>query len=378
MVQTSKEEYKERIRERYRRAGKEYKKRILDEFCEVCGYHRKHAIRLLNQDRRREKKKPGRAAEYGHQERKVLKNIWLTGERPCSKRLKAMLSTWVPFYESEYGDLAESVREKLSRISARSIDRLLKPVRVRYGPRGLCGTKPGTLLKNEIPIKTSHWDITKPGFIEADTVAHCGGSLEGSFVWSLTFSDIFSGWTENRAVWNKGSHGVHMRIKDIEENLPFAIQGFHSDNGSEFITHHLLSYFKERKAPVVFTRSRPGKKNDNAHVEQKNWTHVRQLLGYDRIEDPEMVAQMNHLYRCWNLFNNFFCANLKLQEKVRVKSRYKKKYDEGETPYQRLMKSPDINEAQKTYLTEVYCNLNPYALKRQITYHQKQIRSSLR
>jgi len=371
-------EYTERIRERYRRAGKEYKQRILDEFCKVCGYHRKHAIRLLNQDRRRRKKKPGRVSQYGPDERKVLKNIWLTGELPCSKRLKAMLPTWLPFYESEHGDLAEEVCRNLDRISPRSIDRLLKPVRAHYGFRGLCGTKPGTLLKNQIPIKTSHWDITKPGFVEADTVAHCGGSLEGSFVWSLTFSDIFSGWTENRAVWNKGSHGVHQQIKDIEDNLPFAVQGFHSDNGSEFMTHHLLSYFTKRKDPVVFTRSRPNKKNDNAHVEQKNWTHVRHLLGYERIEDPEMVARINHLYRCWNLFNNFFCANLKLQEKVRVNSRYKKKYDKGAIPYHRLMESSDVNEAQKTHLTEVYCNLNPYALKRQITYHQKQILSTLR
>ena len=378
MVNTSKREYLERIRERYRRAGRKYKKRILDEFCEVCGHHRKHAIRLLNEDRRKRKKKPGRNAEYGPGERKVLKNIWLTAERPCSKRLKAILPVWLPFYEKEHGDLAEDVCLNLARISPRSIDRLLKPVRQRYGSRGLCGTKPGTLLKNLIPIKTSHWDITKPGFVEADTVAHCGGSLEGDFVWSLTFSDVFSGWTENRAVWNKGAHGVHKQIEDIEQNLPFAILGFHCDNGSEFLTHHLYSYFTERKAPVAFTRCRPNKKNDNAHVEQKNWTHVRLLLGYQRIEDPAMVATINHLYRCWNLFNNFFCANLKLQEKQRINSRYKKKYDDGKTPYQRLIESEEVNEAQKTHLTELRCNLNPYALRRQIDYHQKQILVALR
>jgi hypothetical protein len=378
MVKDAKKEYLEQIRERYRRASREYKKRILDEFCEVCGYHRKHAIRLLNQDRRRRKKKPGREPAYGAGERKVLKNIWLNADRPCSKRLKAILPTWLQFYEKEHGNLAVQVRLKLARISARSIDRLLRPVRQRYGSHGLCGTKPGTLLKNLIPIKTSHWDVTKPGFVEADTVAHCGGSLEGNFVWSLTFTDVFSGWTENRAVWNKGAYGVHKQIEDIEGNLPFRILGFHCDNGSEFLTHHLYSYFTERKAPVAFTRSRPNKKNDNAHVEQKNWTHVRLLLGYQRIENPELVAKINHLYQAWNMFNNFFCANLKLLEKQRVNSRYKKNYDHGATPYQRLMASDQINEAQKTHITELMCNLNPYALRRQIDYHQRQILSALR
>jgi len=289
-----------------------------------------------------------------------------------------MLPTWLPFYEKEHGDLANNVSRNILHISPRSIDRLLKPVRKRYGSRGLCGTKPGTLLKNLIPIKTSHWDITKPGFMEADTVAHCGGSLEGSFVWSLTFTDIFSGWTENAAVWNKGSHGVHKQIKRIEDNLPFAILGFHCDNGSEFLTHHLYSYFTDRKAPVTFTRSRANRKNDNAHVEQKNWTHVRLLLGYQRIEDQSLISKINHLYTCSNLFNNFFCANLKIQEKIRINSRYKKKYDEGKTPYQRLMESPEMNEAQKTYMTELRANLNPYALRRQIDYHQKQIMATLR
>jgi hypothetical protein len=378
MVRDAKKEYLERIRERYRRANRAYKKRILDEFCEVCGYHRKHAIRLLNQDRRKRKKKSGREADYGAGEQKVLKNIWLHADRPCSKRLKAILPTWLPFYEKEHGNLAEDMRLKLARISPRSIDRLLRPVRQRYGSRGLCGTKPGTLLKNLIPIKTSHWDVTKPGFVEADTVAHCGGSLEGDFVWSLTFTDVFSGWTENRAVWNKGAYGVHKQIEDIEHNLPFTILGFHCDNGSEFLTHHLYSYFTERKAPVTFTRSRPNKKNDNAHVEQKNWTHVRLLLGYQRIENPELVTKINHLYQSWNLFNNFFCVNLKLKKKKRVNSRYKKNYDDGATPYQRLMESDEINEVQKTHITELRCNLNPYALRQQIDYHQKQILDTLR
>ena len=183
---------------------------------------------------------------------------------------------------ASFGALEESLRSKLTSISAASIDRLLKPIRVQH-PKGLSGTKPGTLLKNQIPIRTTHWDITLPGFMEADTVAHCGNSLAGDFVWSLTLTDILTGWTECRATWNKGSSGVLEQIKAIEQALPFKLRGFDCDNGSEFLNHHLLRYFSEHPVKPVFTRSRPYKKNDNAHVEQKNWTHVRQLFGYERL-----------------------------------------------------------------------------------------------
>lgn len=378
MVNSSKREYLDAIRERYRRASREYKSRILDEFCEVCGHHRKHAIRLLNKDRRKRKKKPGRASEYGKEECQVLKDLWLTSNKPCSKRMKSMIMIWLPFYEKEYGDLAAEVKEKLHRISPRSIDRLLKPVRRRYGSRGLCGTRPGTMLKNQIPIKTSHWDVSKPGFVEADTVAHCGNSLEGDFIWSLTFTDIYSGWTENRAVWNKGSAGICEQIRNIEDGLPFCIQGFHCDNGSEFLNHHLWRYFTNRKEPVGMTRSRPYRSNDNAHVEQKNWTHVRLLLGYQRIENQDLLARINQLYERWSLFNNFFNTNFKIREKTRINSRYKKRYDEPKTPYQRLMESPDVLEVQKTHLTELWSNLNPYSLKRQIDHYQSEILRSAR
>jgi len=378
MVNSSKKEYLDAIRERYRRAGRKYKKRILDEFCKVCGHHRKHAIRLLNQDRRKRNKKPGREPEYGREECHVLKDIWIASNKPCSKRMKSMIPIWLPFYEKEHDDLAVETREKLLKISPRSIDRLLKPVRERYGSRGLSGTRPGTMLKNQIPIRTNHWDVSKPGFVEADTVAHCSNSLEGDFVWSLTFTDIYSGWTENRAVWNKGASGVCEQIKNIEEGLPFRILGFHCDNGSEFLNHHLWKYFTDRKEPVNMSRSRPYKSNDNAHVEQKNWTHVRLLLGYQRIENRSLLPEINTLYGCWALFNNFFNTNFKIKEKTRINSRYYKKYDEPKTPYNRLMESKDITEAQKTYLTEVWINLNPYALKKQIDHLQEKILRSLR
>ena len=289
-----------------------------------------------------------------------------------------MLPNWLPFYEQQYGRLDLSTRENLLRISKNSIDRLLRPTRKRYGTRGRSGTRPGTQLLHQIPIKMSHWDITVPGFMQADTVAHGGSSIEGSFVWSLTFTDICSGWTENRATWNKGSHGVVTQLQDIEQHLPFAVKGFHSDNGSEFLNHHLYRYYTKRKGPISLTRGRPCHGNDQAHVEQKNWTHVRLLLGFQRIEDQDLIPKINELYRAWALFNNFFCTNLKLVEKTKVGSRYRKKYDEPKTPYQRLMASEHLNEALKTHLTEVHCNLNPFNLKKQIDHKQRQILNALR
>lgn len=363
MGNETKQECLDKTRKRYKKAGRKGKKVILDEFCATWDYNRKYAIDLLNREDSKRESPRGRPARYGKKEHIVLERIWLIATRPCSRRLKYMLPTWLPFYEQQYGRLDPATRDNLLHISKNSIDRLLKPTRKRYGVHGRSGTRPGTQLLHQIPIKMSHWDVSEPGFMQADTVAHGGSSLEGDFVWSLTFTDICSGWTENRATWNKGSHGVVTQLHDIEEHLPFAIQGFHSDNGSEFLNHHIYHYYTKRKNPISLTRGRPRHGNDQAHVEQKNWTHVRLLLGFQRIEDQDLIPKINELYRAWALFNNFFCTNLKIIEKTKVGSRYKKKYDNPKTPYQRLMDSEHINEAQKTHLTEVYCNLNPFKLK---------------
>jgi len=183
-----------------------------------------------------------------------LEYIWLCANRPCGKRLKPLLLNWLPWYENEQGVIEVTTRKHLQTISTRTLDRLMKPVRQRHGQRGKCGTRPGTLLKNMIPIKTHHADVNKPGVMEADTVAHCGNTLEGDFVWSLTLTDIFSGWTENRAVWNRGYEGVRQAIQNIEELLPFRLTGFHTDNGGEFLNHHLIRYLQDRKEPVTYTR----------------------------------------------------------------------------------------------------------------------------
>lgn len=197
MVRESKDEYLAKIKDRYRHANRKGKKRILDEFCEVCGHHRKHAIRLLNKDGRRKRKKPGRPSQYGPEEIRVFESIWLSSNRPCASRLVGMVSLWLPYYEIIHGDLDESCKEKLLAVKARTLDRLLHHVREKHGTRGLSGTKSGSYLKHSIPIKISHFDVKEPGFMQADTVAHCGESLEGQFVWSLTFTDVFTGWTEN-------------------------------------------------------------------------------------------------------------------------------------------------------------------------------------
>ncbi len=369
MVLQSRREYLEAIGKRYRKATRKEKSIILGEFCATCGYNRKYAIRLLRKTSLPiPRRKPGPVPVYTKEQLGVpLKRIWFATDQMCSKKLKAAIPLWLPFYEGEYEPLHPDVRQKLLAMSPATIDRLLKPLRALY-KKGRCSTKPGTLLKNQIPIKTHNWDVTRPGYFEADTVAHCGNSMAGDFVFSLTFTDIFSGWTENRAVWGKGSQGVLRQIRHIEEKIVFPILGFDCDNGSEFLNHHLVRYFTDRpKAPVQFTRSRPYRKNDNAFVEQKNWTHVRQLLGYDRFDNSELVPVINDLYvHEWSLFTNYFCPTLKLKEKLRINSRYCKKYEPPQTPFQRLIDSKDVSDEAKKTLEEIYNSLNPFKLKRKI------------
>ena len=215
-----------------------------------------------------------------------------------------------------------------------------------------------------------------PGWFEADTVAHCGNSLAGDFIWSLTFTDIWSGWTEMRAVWNRGAEGVVAGITEMEQELAFPVLGFDSDNGSEFLNHHLWRYFARRRRPVKFTRSRPYHKNDNAHVEQKQWTHVRQLLGYDRLEDRRLVEPINALYTGpWSQFHNFFCPSVKLKTKERIGAKYRRRYDKPQTPYQRLVASRRVAKEAKKTLREVYESLDPFELKERIEKGLKTIRA---
>jgi len=254
-----------------------------------------------------------------------------------------------------------------------SIDRLLKPYKAQQRRQRNTGTKPGTLLKNQIPIRTSNEEIDRPGYLEADTVAHCGGSMSGEFIGSITYTDIQSTWTALRAVWNKGYEGVRNQTQDVENKLPFKIPGFDCDNGSEFLNHHLQRYLCDRPQPIHFTRSRAYRKNDNAHVEQKNWTHVRELLGDERLENQAMLKELNLLYRDWEQLNNFFKPSLKLKSKVRVKSRYVKKYDTPATAFERLKASGILREEQEARLERQCESLDPFVLDKRIQRRLKKI-----
>ncbi len=378
MSPRSRKEYLQTIHRRYKNASRKEKSSILDEFCSNCGYHRKHAIRLLHQFKQFTKprpKKKGKKPVY-HKETilKPLKRIWLTANLPCSKRLKVMLPLWMPGYIQTYGEIPQEVVEALLAVSPATIDRLLKPTRIQLNKRGRSTTKPGTLLKKQIPINTNQWDESRPGFLEADTVAHCGDALMGMFAYTIDFVDIATGWTEQRAVWGKGETGVLEQIKDVESALPFPLLGFDSDNGSEFLNHHLLRHFTERKQPVKFTRSRPYHKDDNAHIEQKNWTHVRQWLGYQRLDQPDVIALLNELYtKEWRLFHNCFCPSVKLLSKQRIASKTIKRYDPPKTPYQRVIQSPNVSETIKRKLNEQALHLNPFQLRKEMEKKLKKI-----
>lgn len=378
MSPRSKKEYTEAVHKRYKHASRSEKKVILDEFCATTGYHRKYAIILLKGFKRFSKpvrKKRGRKARYRKDEIiKPLKKIWLAANLPCSKRLKAILPLWLPGYHERFGILPLDVVQALRHISPATIDRVLKPVRTKYGRHGRSTTKPGTLLRRQIPIAVNQWDETRPGFLEADMVAHCGDTTAGMYISTLDLVDIATGWTEQRAVWGKGERGVLEQIADVESSLPFPVLGFDCDNGSEFLNYHLLRHFTERTQPVSFTRSRAYHKDDNAHIEQKNWTHVRQWLGYDRFDDPSRVDLLNDLYRNeWRLFHNFFCPSVKLIAKERIGSKTIRHHDIPRTPYQRIMLSNHISESIKQSLAKELETLNPFVLRQTMEAKLKKI-----
>jgi hypothetical protein len=364
-----------RLQGRYHGRGREGRSRMLNELCADYGYERKYAIKLLGRTLPLPsgRKKPGPAMQYAAIE-PIVRAIWLTAEQPCGKRLKPALGLWLPHYERHYGRVSHAHRELLRSVSSATLDRLLSEARAKHRLRGLSGTKPGSLLRTEIPVRTDNWDINRPGFLEADTVAHCGSSLAGNFIWSAVFTDICCTWTEGRAVWNKGAAGVVAAVECVEEHLPFDLLGFDSDNGSEFLNHHLREHFALRKNPVKFTRSRPYHKDDNAHVEQKNWMWPRQLLGYGRLEQPELVAPINELYRtAWGPLMNFFLPSLKLESKWREGSHWRKRYEPAQTAYQRLMASGHLTRKQRKHLRDRFESLDPFKLKNAVEQQLKKI-----
>ena len=366
-------EYTEAVRERYLTAGKKEKGRILDEFVLVTGYHRKAAIRLLHRDGSRRRKRRGRQRRYGQEVVDALRKVWEASDRLCSKRLKPFLGELVRVMRQQ-GELAinAKVEAELSQMSAATIDRMLRPWRRMGGRRGFSTTKPGSLLKSSIPIRTfADWQENKPGFMEVDLVAHCGESSEGFYLNTLCAVDVASGWLECMGVWGKGQERVGAAVHRVRQRLPFPLLGLDSDNGSEFINQHLYRYCQ--REGIAFTRSRSYKKNDSCHVEQKNGNVVRRVVGYDRYSSWAALERLNMVYDCLRLYVNFFQPVMKLVTKTRPGAKVHKVYDEARTPYQRLLESSVLTEVKRGELAAAYHGLNPVMLLKQINGHLEKL-----
>lgn len=356
-------EYLARMRERYEMATRAVKSRLLDEVCEVTGYHRKAVIRLLRRPAGSRRPGRGRPVRYGPVVVGTLRRIWEAAGYPWSVRLQALLPTWLPWACRRWG-ISRDVAARLRTMSPRQIDRGLRPFKSELRKRQYGRTKPGTLLKHQIPLKTDRWDVQVPGFTEIDLVAHSGDRADGEFLHSLNVTDIHTTWVETRAVMGKSQHHVQEGLEHLRQAMPFPLRGIDSDNGSEFINHHLRRYCGTHT--IQFTRGRPYKKDDNAHIEQKNWTHVRKLLGYVRYDSPAALAAINALYEELRLLQNLFLPSVKLVEKRRVGARLRRRYDPPRTPLERLETCADADPVKLRALTQLHAQLDPFALAQQI------------
>ena len=379
MSKETKDQVLARLRRRYATAGAQHKARLLDQAVELLGYHRKAAIRSLRQGPP-EPALPkvtlvlGRPKTYQPERLlPILKPIWFAAFQPCGSRLHALLPEWLPAYEQDHRAVDPDLRQCLLKASARTLDRLIAPLRVGLARRG--GTRPGSLLRQSIPIR-GHWTEEGPGWLEMDTVALCGGALDDRHLWMLDAVDIRTDWTELRALANRGQRSTLEQITHLEESLPFALLGLDSDNGGEFINHHLVAYLGQRPKPVLFTRGRPYRKNDNARVEQRNWTHVRQHFGYERYDNPQVAPLMNRLCAgaLGQLLTHFLPTQL-LQEKRREGKRTIRVYGPALTPYARVLAATEVSAAKKTQLRTLHDQLNPFALAREVERQKKAINS---
>jgi hypothetical protein len=378
MSQITKKEVLAKLRRRYEVAGKPHRIKLITEVKELLGYsHRKSAIRALNWKGSPELAMPsviGRPRLYDAQLLvPPLKTIWLIAQQPCGKRLAAMMAEWVPAFESYHRSLSSSVREQLLQASSATLDRLLAGSRSQCH-KPSCGTRPGTMLRQQIPIRGGSWQEDEPGWTEADTVSLCGGCVQGENTWMLDNTDICLTWVEMRAMHGRGQHATVEQLKDMEQSQPFTWLGLDSDNGGEFINRHVLSWCqKGRRQPIYYTRSRPYRSNDNAHVEQKNWTHVRHWFGYERHDNPEVAILINELTRGeLGQFVNLFSASMKLESKEQTpEGKEKRRYGQPATPYERVMAHPAIGAEKKKELRALKQRLNPFELEANI---QKQLR----
>jgi len=372
MSMTSRKEYLREIYPRYHQANKLGKNQILNEFTATTGYNRKYATRLLNGSLPSQtiSQRKVRPLTYTNEHVYYLKKIWDILDNPCGVRLKPMVAEMVEVLKRcQELTVPDSIALKLRQMSATTMDRRLEIYKSRL-IRTIHGTtKPGSLLKKQIPISLSRWNENIPGFTELDLVAHCGMNPSGDFISTLNITDLATGWTESAAILGKAQSGVLEALQTVEDRLPFKLRGIDPDNGSEFINWQLFRYCLAQQ--IKFTRGRPGKKNDNPYIEEKNWTHVRKIVGYDRLDTTDELEVLNSLYsEPLRLYMNFFQPVMRLASKKRIAGQLKKQYDEPKTPYQRLLKSRSISKKEKKQqLTEKYLNLNPVKLKADIQRH---------
>lgn len=360
-------EYFRVIYERYQKAGRQERQRILDDFCLTAGYHRKYAIRLLNgppPERAPRKRPRGRKPRYGKQVISILAGVWEAAGYPWSVRLKALLPSWMPWIRKRYR-VEPAIEQQLLAMSARQMDRRLGAKKRQQKRKVYGGTKPGRLLKHHIPVKTDSWDVKVPGFAEVDLVSHSGDSAKGEFAHTLNLTDIQTGWTESRALLGKSEVAVQQALDEIKMQLPFRLLGLDSDNGSEFVNWHLKRWCEQQQ--IQLTRGRPYKKDDNAHIEQKNWTHVRKLLGWERYDARAAVEAINALY-CGELrlWMNLYLPSVKLLKKVHVGSKLRRVYSPAQTPLERVLASGQADRARVAELKKLRSTLDPFELAQSI------------
>jgi hypothetical protein len=365
MTTTTKGEYVRITQKRYKKSNRKQKNLILNEFIQTLGIHRKSAIRLLSvpPDRKKPPRKP-REFLYGKRMMLIIESWWRASGFMCGQRLKASLDLWLPALKKRF-PFEENTENDLRKISASTIDRRLAYKKKLFKKKLYGSTKPGMLLRHQIPIRTEFWNVQQPGFVEIDLVSHCGFSAAGEFAHTLNVTDIFSQWVERRAVLGKGERGVAQALDQIRQAMPFVLLAIDSDNGSEFINKYLIAYCKAHN--IGFTRSRPYKKDDNAHIEQKNFTHVRKIFGWVRFDHPKIIPAINELYAGeLRLFQNFFQPNYKLKEKIHIGSRRLRRFEIPKTPFQRLKDSPVVSTQPLEIFETNALSLDPFSLQKTI------------
>jgi hypothetical protein len=379
MSQKTRQELLAQLRRHYARAGRNYKARLLDQAVELFGYHRKAAVRALRAQPPPPRAPFARGRPKDYDPAKLLpplKAIWLAALQPCGVRLQAALPDWLPAYEQDHRRLDADVREALLSASRATLDRLLRPARVEHRRRAT--TRPGSLLRGEIPVRTE-WPENAPGYFEVDTVALCGGRLDDRHGWMLDAVDVHTTWSVLRGLPHRSQASICGQLDDMRARLPFPLRGLDSDNGGEFINHQLRAYCAAQQPPILFTRSRAYKKNDQAHIEQKNYTHVRLWFGYERYDHPEVWPLIDTLCRgALDQLLNDFLPTMKLEKKERVGRKVVRTYGPTQTPLNRVLGCAEVDGATKTRLRQERAGLNAFAVRREVDRQLKAIEAARR